>query len=146
MGKVSKSAEDYLEAIYVLSREKGYARVLEIARALGVRPPSVTQMLKKLRARGLVLYERYGVVRLTEEGLAIAKAVLARHESLKELLVALGVSEAAAEADACAMEHVLHEETVAALRKMADFLTKAPEGLKCLRCIREGKHLCLSGE
>lgn len=146
MGRVSKSAEDYLEAIFVLSREKGYARVTEIAKALNVRAPSVTQMLKKLRARGLVMYERYGVVRLTEEGRAIARAVLARHESLRGLLLALGVSEETAEEDACAMEHILHEESVSALKKVADFLISAPEGLKCLRCIKEGKHLCLSGE
>jgi len=144
--RISKSAEDYLETIYVLSREKGYARVLEIAKALNVRAPSVTQMLKKLRARGLVIYERYGVVRLTEEGMAIAMAILARHESLKSLLLALGVSEKTAEEDACAMEHVLHDESVQALKKIADFLTNAPAGLKCLRCIREGKHLCLSNK
>ena len=127
----------------MLSRSKGYARVLEIARFLGVRPPSVTQMLKKLRDMGLVKYERYGRVELTEEGRALAAHVAERHEVLKAFLIALGLSEHLAEHDACAMEHVLHEETVMAFKRLADFMLKAPENLKCLRCLREGKYLCL---
>ena len=141
--KISRSAEDYLEAIFLLSRDKGHARVLEIARLLGVRPPSVTQMLKKLRDMGLVRYERYGKVELTEEGRALAASVLEKHKVLKAFLMALGLSEPLAERDACAMEHVLHEETVSAFKRLADFMLKAPEGLRCLRCLREGRYLCL---
>ena len=145
-GKVSKSIEDYLETIYAISKEKGHARVLEIARMLGVRPPSVTQMLRRLRDMGLVIYERYGKVELTELGEAVACKVAERHEVLKALLMALGLDEELAEEDACAMEHVLHEETIKAFSKLADFLIRAPEGLRCLRCLREGRYLCLSEE
>ena len=143
--RVSRSVEDYLEAILVLSREKGHARVLEIARFLGVRPPSVTQMLRKLRDRGLVRYERYGKVELTEAGFAIATRVAERHSVLKAFLAALGLSEPLAELDACAMEHVLHEETVRAFKRLADFVLNAPDGLRCLRCLREGRYLCRQG-
>ena len=143
---ISRSAEDYLEAIYLLSSDKGYARVLEIARYLGVKPPSVTQMLKKLRNMGLIHYERYGKVVLTDLGLEIAKKIASRHADLKAFLVALGLAEATAEEEACAMEHVLHEETIAILRRIGEFLSKAPKGLRCLRCLRTGKYLCLSEE
>jgi len=128
----------------MLSKEKGYARVLEIARFLGVRPPSVTQMLRKLREKGLITYKRYGVVRLTEQGEAVARRIAGRHAQIKAFLTALGVDEGSAEVDACAMEHFLHEETMEALRKIASFLLNAPSGLRCLKCIRAGKHLCLS--
>ena len=142
--RISKSAEDYLEAIYVLSSEKGYARVLEIARYLGVKPPSVTQMLKKLRSMGLVHYERYGRVVLTEPGLELARKVASRHADLKAFLVALGLAEPVAEEEACAMEHILHEETIAILRRIGEFLSNAPRGLRCLKCLRTGRYLCLS--
>ena len=144
--RVSRSAEDYLETIYFLSKEKGYARVLEIARALGVRPPSVTQMLKKLRDMGLVHYERYGKVMLTEKGEELAREVRKRHVRLKLFLIALGLPEHLAEEDACAMEHVLHEETVLAFGRLAEFIMGAPEGLRCIECLRTGKYKCLSGD
>ncbi len=137
--------EDYLEVIYLLSREKGYARVVEIARALGVKPPSVTQMVRRLGERGLVSFERYGKVRLTEVGRAVAQRIIGRHTVLKTFLRALGVSDVIAEEDACAMEHVLHEETVKVFRKLAEFLINAPDGLKCLECLRKGRYLCLAG-
>jgi len=143
--RFSRSVEDYLEVIYLLSREKGYARVVEIARALGVKPPSVTQMVRRLGERGLVSFERYGKVRLTEAGRAVAQRIIGRHTVLKTFLRALGVSDVIAEEDACAMEHVLHEETVKVFRKLAEFLINAPDGLKCLECLRKGRYLCLAG-
>ena len=144
--RVSRSVEDYLETIYSLSEEKGHARVLEIAKALGVRPPSVTQMLKKMRKLGLVSYERYGRVTLTSLGEELAKKIRKRHIRLKLFLIALGLPEPLAEEDACAMEHVLHEETVLAFGKLADFIMGAPEGLRCIKCLRTGKYLCLVDE
>ena len=141
--KFSRSEEDYLEVIYILSQEKGYARVGEIAKALDVKPPSVTQMVRKLGEKGLVSFERYGKVELTEEGLEVARRVMKRHALLKDFLMALGLDEGVAEEDACAMEHVLHEETVEVFKRMAEFLMKAPPGLKCLKCIRRGQYLCL---
>ncbi len=143
--RLSKSVEDYLEAIYVLSREKGYARVMEIARALGVKPPSVTQMVRKLSEKGLVTFERYGRIRLTELGRSVAQRIMGRHELLKAFLRALGVSDPVAEEDACAMEHVLHDETIRVFGKLADFLLNAPGDLKCLECLRKGRYLCLAG-
>ena len=141
--KFSRSEEDYLEVIYVLSQRKGHARVGEIARALKVKPPSVTQMVRKLGEKGLVSFVRYGKVELTEEGREVAKKIIKRHALLKDFLVALGLDEDVAEEDACAMEHVLHEETVEVFKRMAEFLMKAPPGLKCLKCIRQGQYLCL---
>ena len=141
--KFSRSEEDYLEVIYILSQKKGYARVGEIAKALDVKPPSVTQMVRKLSEKGLVFFERYGKVELTEKGREVAGRVIKRHALLKNFLVALGLDDRVAEEDACAMEHILHEETVETFKRMAEFLMKAPPGLKCLKCIRQGQYLCL---
>ena len=144
-GRLSRSMEDYLEAIYVLSREKGYARVMEIARALGVKPPSVTQMVRKMSEKGLVTFKRYGRIMLTEVGESVARRIIGRHRLLKAFLTALGVSNSVAEEDACAMEHVLHDETVRVFRRLAEFLLNAPDGLKCLECLKRGQYLCLAG-
>jgi len=58
--------EDYLEVIYGLIQTKGYARAVDIAEQLGVKSPSVTAMVQKLDDMGLVVYERYRGLTLTE--------------------------------------------------------------------------------
>ena len=57
--ELGKSAEDYLEAIYGLVKERGFATVVDIAASLDVKPPSVTHMLQKLSRLSLVKYQRY---------------------------------------------------------------------------------------
>ncbi|MHC1595314.1 MAG: transcriptional regulator MntR [Candidatus Syntropharchaeales archaeon] len=109
---LSRGMEDYLEVIYKLIQEKGYARSTDIAHQLDVRPPSVTEMVQRLDEDGLLVYERYRGITLTEEGERVAKSVLRRHALLFEFLTLLGVDEEIADLDACGMEHCLHPETV----------------------------------
>jgi len=66
--KYTKSVEDYLEAIYIPSEEKGFARVKDIAKFLNVKLPSVTEVLKRLQEDRLIEHLPYGEVRLTEKG------------------------------------------------------------------------------
>jgi len=122
----TKSMEDYLEAIYCIIERKGFARTKDIARELEIRPPSVTEMLKKLSNRGLVRYEKYAGVTLTREGEKVARVIKLRHDTLKRFLSILLISDKTANEDACELEHVLKPETIEQLTKFVRFVEKAP--------------------
>lgn len=109
---MTKSLEDYLEAIHRQIKESGSARVVDIARTLGVKMPSVNNAVKELAKLGYVEYERYQDIRITDKGLRRAASIFRRHTLLKDFLMSLGVSAGTAERDACAMEHILSEETM----------------------------------
>lgn len=114
------SMEDYLEAIALLSEVNDRIKVSEISRVLEVKKPSVTAALTKLRNMGLVTHKKYGEVRLTGEGIRIAKDVYRRHNILRSFLTdILGVDSDVAEKDACGMEHSLSK---ASLDKLAMFV------------------------
>ena len=105
-----QSAEDYLETILLLSREKERVRAVDVAAVLGVTKPSVSVAVKQLRERGYLIVDEGGI-RLTETGGAEAKKVLDRHELLTRYFVGLGVPREIAQIDACKVEHVLSAET-----------------------------------
>src|SRR2546425_9843937 len=67
--------EDYVEIIYELIREKGYAKPVDIASHLHVRPPTVTGMLDRLHSEQLILHEKYGGITLTEKGKNMARSL-----------------------------------------------------------------------
>jgi Mn-dependent DtxR family transcriptional regulator len=104
--------EDYLEIIYELVQRKGYATLADVAEHLNVRPPSVTMMMRRLDQSGLLNYEKYRGIRLTEKGMDIAKIIHDRHSILSEFLKMIGVSEKIANEDAESMEHHLHPQTM----------------------------------
>ena len=109
----TRSEENYLEAILTLEHRNPTVRVKDIADAMGVRMASVTNILKKLDSRGMVRYERYGNVSLTELGRTHAQRVMNRHYLLEVFFhKVLGVDRATAAADACKVEHALSKETV----------------------------------
>ncbi len=145
--KLTRRTEDYLEAIYYLSKKKGYTRVKEIAEHLGVKPASVSEMLSKLSDRGFIVYEKRLYVSLTPEGKRIAECVRERRKILVKFLVTLGVPRSIAEEDACIMEHVLHKETVTQLKKFVKFVEESPADPMWLNHFREycrsGVHPCL---
>src|SRR2546421_2879892 len=109
--ELSPAVQDYAKAIYALESREGSASTTALAERLGVRPASVSGMLRKLDALGLVVHERYHGVRLTESGRRVALEVL-RHHRLLELYLAksLGLSWDAVHAEAEVLEHVLSEE------------------------------------
>ena len=59
MAKATPTMEDYIEVIYSLVKNKGYARSADIAEKLDVYPSTVTKMLKKLDVEGYIVYEKY---------------------------------------------------------------------------------------
>lgn len=119
--------EDYLEAILHIVRKKGYARVGDIAKHLGCSAATVTEMFGRLGERGLVNYEKYGGVTLTEEGRKIGEDVDSRHKLIKSFLQMLGVQEDIADIDACEVEHSLHPETLERLQLFLDAVHKNPD-------------------
>ena len=114
---IRPSAEDYLETILLLSKKKGAVRSVDIGDEMGFSRPSVSVALKKLREDGLAMMDADGFITLTEKGEAAAAQVYDRHSTLFDWLLTLGVSESTAATDACRMEHVLSEESFAAIRR-----------------------------
>jgi len=126
--------EDYLEAIYHLIDEKGYASTVAIAESLDVKPPTVSSMLTRLAAKDYLVHEPYRGIRLTDKGLKIAKSVVARHHMVSELLTMLGVKEDVAYQDTEGIEHHIQPVTIKKIEGLVDYLKKNP---KVLRAIRE---------
>jgi Mn-dependent DtxR family transcriptional regulator len=118
--------EDYVEVIYELMREKGYARAVDISANLHVRSPSVTRMLQKLHASDLLVYERYRGIMLTEKGERLAKSVRERHGILVRFLRLLGVNPETAHRDAEGLEHSLHPATIERLSHLVRVLEDNP--------------------
>jgi DtxR family Mn-dependent transcriptional regulator len=119
--------EDYLEAIFELEDEKRFVRVKDIAKRMDVKMPTVTSMLKTLRDRGLVHYEKYEYVELTKSGMGVGKEMHRRHEILRDFLSkVLKIDMATADEDACKMEHALSPETLDSLTDFMAFIKDCP--------------------
>ncbi len=108
----SMAEEDYIEVIYELEREYGSASPSDIASILGVKPSSVTNMLRKLEEKGLVEYRKYRNPKLTEKGVELARLISEKHRKLYAILRGLGVDEARANIEAELAEHFLSDETI----------------------------------
>ena len=129
MSVLTQSKEDYLEAILVISLEKKWVRVSDLADYLGVKMSSVAAGVRFLAEKGLVNHEKYGYIELTREGVRVAKQIYARHKTLYKFLHDfLGLSEPVAWRDACRMEHVLDAKTMKRLLKFLEFIETCPEG------------------
>jgi len=112
--------EDYLEAIYLIKKTKKIVKVKDIAIALKIKLPSVTEMIRKLSRKGLVKYEKYGYIELTKKGELLARKIYKKHEILFNFLTKfLGLDKKTALQDACKMEHGLSKKT---LNKLIKFI------------------------
>jgi Mn-dependent DtxR family transcriptional regulator len=117
--------EDYLEMIYRLSEKDSYTRVLELACALHVQPPSASRMFQRLAEEGLVQYEKYGIIRLTEQGRAIGAYLLQRHNLLAQFLELIGVQDVLEDAER--IEHNISDTAMAGIARLLEFFSKHPE-------------------
>ncbi|HET7147729.1 MAG TPA: transcriptional regulator MntR [Candidatus Nitrosopolaris sp.] len=111
--------EDYLEVIYELIKQKGYATAVDISESLNVSSPSVTKMLQRLDESKYLRYEKYRGINLTNEGISVAENIREKHHLLAEFFKMIGVSENTANIDAEGIEHHLHPET---LKKLQHFI------------------------
>ena len=112
MNGITKSLEDYLEAIYLINMDGQTACVNDIAKLLHVKMPSVVKGVHELKKLEMVTQAPYSPVELTAKGRRAAALVLKRHTMIKDFLVKIGVSKSTADRDACLMEHILSPETL----------------------------------
>jgi Mn-dependent DtxR family transcriptional regulator len=119
--------EDYLEVIYELVQQKGYATIIDISKCLNVSSPSVTKMLQRLDESRYLDYEKYRGIRLTQQGTDVAKNIHKRHSLLAEFLKMIGVDKDTANRDAEGIEHHLHSETLKKLEEFVKTVKKNPE-------------------
>lgn len=124
MKPLTKSNEDYLEAILVLGREKEGVKSIRIAEFLNVSRPAVTKAMTELLENGLINKSSYSDITLTESGVAAAKNIYQKHVRIKEFLIKIGVSEETAEVDCCKLEHVVSTETIERLIDATNNLNK----------------------
>jgi len=109
--KIQASAEDYLEAILVLQKQNGKVRAVDIANHMQFAKPTVSIIMKQFRDNGYVSVDDDRCIHLTEKGAEIANRIHERHTLLSTVLMAIGVDEATAYADACKIEHNISETT-----------------------------------
>jgi DtxR family Mn-dependent transcriptional regulator len=121
--EVSHSMAHYLQAVATLKRDKGHARVGDIAEHLGVSKSGVTSMLRSLQLRGMVSHEKYGCVELTDSGERLAARTESNRRVITKFLAEiLGVNEHVASEDACMIEHLLSPEVSVELLRLTSFL------------------------
>lgn len=119
--ELSKSQEDYIETVYLISRQNSEVRVSDIAAKLKVAKSSVHIALHSLADKNYITHEKYGTVYLTEQGLSIAEKIYARHIQLKAFFEnILRLDAETAERDACAAEHVLSGAAVKAMTELVN--------------------------
>ena len=109
--KIHESAENYLEAILVLKKEKGAVRSIDIAQKMNFSKPSVSHAMSLFKENDYIVVDKDGWIELTKSGLEIAERIYERHQLITRWLTALGVPPDIAAQDACKIEHDISEIT-----------------------------------
>lgn len=122
----SAAVEDYLERILELINSKGYARVVDIAAALKISQASVTNMIQRLDAEGLLKYEKYRGLILTAVGKNLARKIAHRHKLLTDFLSLLGLDQRIIHHDVEGMEHHISPPTLRAIEALTAQLRRRP--------------------
>lgn len=126
---VSESAEEYIEAICRLEEETTPVATSRLAERLGISPASVSEMLRKLAQRGLVIYQPYKGATLTQEGRRKALSLIRRHRLWERFLTdILGVDWHLVHEEACRLEHAASDEVVERLAKVLERSETCPHG------------------
>lgn len=117
---IKESAENYLEAILMIKREKGFARSIDVANELGFSKPSVSVAMKNFREEGYITIDSDGNISLTAKGKKIAERVYERHNVIARALIALGVDEETAYEDSCKIEHDISQQSFERIKEFLD--------------------------
>lgn len=131
------SMEDYIEQIYNLIEDKGYARVSDIAESLSVHPSSVTKMVQKLDKDEYLVYEKYRGLVLTTKGRKIGKLLVFRHELLEQFLSVIGVEKENIYKDVEGIEHHLSWNAIDRIGDLLQFFKEDERRIKDLRDIQK---------
>lgn len=154
--ELSSTLEDYLEAIYDIERKKKVARPRDISKTQNVAKSTVTAALQSLAEKGLINYEPYEVITLTDEGRNGAERIALRRTIIKRFLQdVLRLDPEQADETACRMEHAVDQEGLerfvcflAFLRHCSPdgtrwlddfrhFLSSGVDGQSCRQCVEE---------
>jgi Mn-dependent DtxR family transcriptional regulator len=130
------SMEDYIEQIYLLIENKGYARVSDIAESLSVHPSSVTKMVQKLDKDDYLVYEKYRGLILTPKGKKIGKRLVDRHELLEQFLRTIGVKEEHIYEDVEGIEHHLSWDAIDRIVDLVQYFEEEESRLNDLRNVQ----------
>ncbi|PZD93419.1 transcriptional regulator MntR [Paenibacillus sambharensis] len=130
------SMEDYLERIYKLIDEKGYARVSDIAEGLEVHPSSVTKMIQKLDKDNYLIYEKYRGLVLTSKGKKMGKRLVDRHQLLESFLEMIGVPGETIYKDVEGIEHHLSWDSITCIETLVEYFNRDKNRLEELAAIR----------
>ena len=114
--KLHTSGEDYLKAIYVLQKNKGMVRSIDVAERMSVSKPSVSHAVKLLREGGFITMDDDYTLHLTDLGREIAGKLYERHQYFTEQLTGAGVDVTIAEAEVCKMEHTISDASFQKLK------------------------------
>ena len=117
---IYESGENYLETLLRLKQKMGAVRSIDLAAELGYSKPSISRAVSVLKSNGYITVDAEGHLEFTEEGLARANEVYEKHRILTRFLCSLGVPEEVAEQDACRIEHVISDESFAAIKNSLD--------------------------
>lgn len=131
------SMEDYIEQIYLLIEDKGYARVSDIADALSVHPSSVTKMVQKLDKDEYLIYEKYRGLILTQKGKKMGKKLVYRHVLLEQFLRIIGVDESKIYQDVEGMEHHMSWEAIDRIGDLVQFFEEDKNRVETLKIIQK---------
>ena len=134
----STAVEDYLEQILDLINTKGYARVADIALGLRISQASVTNMVQRLDAEGLLKYEKYRGLVLTTAGETLARNIMQRHQLLTDFLRTLGIREEEIYHDVEGMEHHISPQTLQAIESLLFELRQNPKLVERIRSRARG--------
>ena len=130
------SMEDYIEQIYILIEDKGYARVSDIAENLSVHPSSVTKMVQKLDKDEYLIYEKYRGLSLTMKGKKVGQRLVYRHELLEQFLRVIGVKEEHIYQDVEGIEHHLSWESIDRIVDLVQYFEEDENRITELRKIQ----------
>ena len=125
----SSAVEDYLERILELIDSKGYARVVDIAKGLKISQASVSNMVRRLDAEGLLKYEKYRGLVLTPAGETLARNITRRHQLLSDFLSLLRLDQNVVQHDVEGMEHHISPSTLRAIEALTAQLKRRPSFL-----------------
>ena len=115
--RATETAQDYVEAIADLTAAVGEARVVDLARRLGVTHVTVNRTLSRLQQAGYVNTKPYKAIFLTDDGHKLAEESKRRHETVVAFLRSLGISAKTSEMDAEGIEHHVSPETLTAFER-----------------------------
>ena len=114
---MQESGEMYLETILILKNKQDTVRAIDVAEGMGFSKPSVSRALSILKEENYISVDEKGFIKLTRKGSMVARKIYERHVVLSDMLIALGVDRKTALEDACRIEHVISDQSFAAIKK-----------------------------